>query len=65
VSADETFGIKPTIKQKLAAVRIFYDSVVRQIHRIQHIPFAVKVCGQRQTPVWTLKTPKRCWIQFP
>ena len=62
-------GSKPTIKQKLAAVRMLYDFlVVRQItHRIRHIPFAglSMLLRKAKRPSGVAKTPRRCWIQFP
>ena len=61
-------GSKPTIKQKLAAVRMLYDFlVVRQIHdRIQHIPFAVQSMSSKKAkrPSGAEKTPRRSWIRF-
>jgi hypothetical protein len=58
-------GSKPTIKQKLAAVRMLYDFlVVRQI-RIRHTPFAGQNMWSRKARRLSgaAKTPKRCWIQ--
>ena len=57
-------GSKPTIKQKLAAVRIFWS--FGKLHdRIRHIPFAVQSMSSRKAkrPSGVAKTPKRCWIQ--
>ena len=62
-------GSKPTIKQKLAAVRMLYDFlVVRQItpsnpaHAVRGPKYVVK---KGKTPSGVAKTPRRCWIQFP
>ena len=62
-------GSKPTIKQKLAAVRMLYDFLsFGKLHdRIRHIPFAVQSMSSRKAkrPSGVAKTPRRCWIQFP
>jgi hypothetical protein len=62
-------GSKPTIKQKLAAVRMLYDfwSFGKSHHRIQHIPFAVQSTWSEKAkrPSGAEKTPKRSWSRFP
>src|SRR4030081_72618 len=62
-------GSKPTIKQKLAAVRMLYDFlVVRQItpsnpaHSVRGPKYVVK---KAKRPAGAAKRPKRCWIQSP
>jgi hypothetical protein len=59
---------KPTVKQKLAAVRMLYDFlVVRQIvptnpaHSVRVPKYVVK---KGKTPVWSREDAKLCWIQF-
>src|SRR5271154_2389275 len=62
-------GSKPTIKLKLAAVRMLYDFlVVRQITRSNpaHSVRGPKYVAKKgKTPSGVAKTPRRCWIQFP
>src|SRR4029077_8845797 len=62
-------GSKPTIKQKLAAVRMLYDFlVVRQItpsnpaHSVRGPKYVVK---KTRRPSGVAKMPRCCWIQFP
>ena len=62
-------GSKPTIKQKLAAVRMLYDFlVVRQITRSNpaHSVRGPSMSSRKaKRPFGVAKTPRRCWIQFP
>ncbi len=65
----EDFSLsKPTIKQKLAAVRMLYDFlVVRQItpsnpaHSVRGSKY---VSRKAKRPSGAAKTPKHCWIPF-
>jgi hypothetical protein len=63
-------GSKPTIKQKLAAVRMLYDFlVVRQINAIESGTFRSrsKVCGEKKgkTPVWSREDAKAMLDSIP
>jgi integrase/recombinase XerD len=62
-------GSKPTIKQKLAAVRMLYDFlVVRQItpsnpaHSVRGPKYVVKKC---KTPVWSREDAKTLLDSIP
>jgi hypothetical protein len=61
-------GSKPTVKQKLAAVRMLYDFlVVRQSHaRTPHTPCAGQSMWSRKARrlSGSAKMPRRYWIQF-
>ena len=60
-------GSKPTIKQKLAAVRMLYDSWLsdKSRHRIRRIPFVAQSMWSKKAKRLSgaAKTPKRSWIQ--
>ena len=62
-------GSKPTVKLKLAAVRMctIFWSFGRSHHLIRHIPYAGQSMWSRKARrlFGVAKMPKRCWIRFP